>query len=560
MSASALYQGYTRIDDDTSVTWTCNRWTCSRYYSLRIFRSRWALLVLVWYLFIFLTDVNTSRVFNILSSFTTSAYSQLLFSGIIAFTGALCPVFGYLADAHFGRYKVIVALSITLTIGQLYGGVQIILKDLHYYTLQPIVALFLLLPSFILSRVGMDSAGSFMVIFGMDQLKDASSDELASYIYWCVWVEMLGTATLGTINIFMSKYKHYMLANGLLSGFMALVFWVFLWLNNRFASGRYYREPLSSGSYKQTLRVLKFAAEHKYPLQRSAWTYCEDEKISRIDLGKSRYGGPFTTEQVEDVKTLLWILLIIGISCVASLPLQAQFDNFVSSRFQMHMNWIKRTEASDIAHMAATVVGVLAITFHELVIFPLARRWFPSILKRLGLLLLLFLVTPFSYMIIDNAYRGNPNACMFQNEITNGTVFPNSTAVVSQYSVLFPTVVSGVAYTLFHCTLLELIIAQSPEHFKSMLVGLMVALTELRYLMFQVFSLPISRFYSSRLPFQSSDDFSCDNVFYIVLVAIAFIGLLLYCMASRKYTYRRRDDVTINEHMYAEEYYSQGSM
>ena len=51
--------------------------------------------------------------------------------------------------------------------------------------------------------------------------------------------------------------------------------------------------------------MLKFAAKHKAPVNRSALTYWEDDIPSRLDLGKSKYGGPFTTEQVEDVKTFL---------------------------------------------------------------------------------------------------------------------------------------------------------------------------------------------------------------------------------------------------------------
>ena len=43
--------------------------------------------------------------------------------------------------------------------------------------------------------------------------------------------------------------------------------------------------------------------KHKYPVQRSAFTYCENEQPTRLDYGKSKYGGPFTTEQVDDVKT-----------------------------------------------------------------------------------------------------------------------------------------------------------------------------------------------------------------------------------------------------------------
>ena len=57
--------------------------------------------------------------------------------------------------------------------------------------------------------------------------------------------------------------------------------------------------------------VLNFAKKHKYPLQHSAFTYCDDERPFRIDFGKSRYGGPFTTEQVQDVMTFLRPLALL---------------------------------------------------------------------------------------------------------------------------------------------------------------------------------------------------------------------------------------------------------
>ena len=69
-------------------------------------------------------------------------------------------------------------------------------------------------------------------------------------------------------------------------------------------------EPKSPQSLKIIYKVLKFAAKHKAPLNRSALTYWEDEMPSRLDLGKLRYGGPFTTEQVEDVKTILKLLAV----------------------------------------------------------------------------------------------------------------------------------------------------------------------------------------------------------------------------------------------------------
>ena len=40
-------------------------------------------------------------------------------------------------------------------------------------------------------------------------------------------------------------------------------------------------------------------------------TACEDDLPSRMDFGKIKYGGPFTTEQVEDVKTLFRTSLVV---------------------------------------------------------------------------------------------------------------------------------------------------------------------------------------------------------------------------------------------------------
>ena len=49
-------------------------------------------------------------------------------------------------------------------------------------------------------------------------------------------------------------------------------------------------------------RVLNYAIKHKYPTNRSAFTYWLNDYPPRIDNGKSKYGGPFTEEQVENVK------------------------------------------------------------------------------------------------------------------------------------------------------------------------------------------------------------------------------------------------------------------
>ena len=66
-------------------------------------------------------------------------------------------------------------------------------------------------------------------------------------------------------------------------------------------------------------QVLNYARKNKYARNRTGLTYWEEDYPSCLDLGKEKYGGPFSVEQVEDVKTVLRLipLLIstVGLFC-----------------------------------------------------------------------------------------------------------------------------------------------------------------------------------------------------------------------------------------------------
>ena len=69
--------------------------------------------------------------------------------------------------------------------------------------------------------------------------------------------------------------------------------------------------------FKLIGQVLNYPRKNKYPKNRSALTYWEEDYPSRLDLSNEKYGGPFSVEQVEDVKTVLRLIpLIVVISAV----------------------------------------------------------------------------------------------------------------------------------------------------------------------------------------------------------------------------------------------------
>ena len=62
-------------------------------------------------------------------------------------------------------------------------------------------------------------------------------------------------------------------------------------------------QPPTKSPVKLIAKVLRYAARNSRPTRRSAFTYWQEEEPSRLDMGKEKFGGPFTEEEVEDVKT-----------------------------------------------------------------------------------------------------------------------------------------------------------------------------------------------------------------------------------------------------------------
>ena len=72
-------------------------------------------------------------------------------------------------------------------------------------------------------------------------------------------------------------------------------------------------------SVKLISNIINYAIKNKHQKNRNALTYWEEDYLSQLDLGKDKYGGPFTEEQVENVKPLLrltpLLICVVGLFC-----------------------------------------------------------------------------------------------------------------------------------------------------------------------------------------------------------------------------------------------------
>ena len=186
--------------------------------------------------------------------------------------------------------------------------------------------------------VGLIAIGLFestAIQFGMDQMLEASSDELSTFIHWYYWSCNVGrqlvvsSATVilviyskcnikfdlqNATDLYKDLHSQYftITTTSVLIVFSLQLVCAILGLFLLIGSKKHFNiDRTGEHPLKLIYRVLRYTWKHKVPEHRSAFTYWEEDIPPRIDLGKSKYGGPFTTEEVEDTKTFFGILLLL---------------------------------------------------------------------------------------------------------------------------------------------------------------------------------------------------------------------------------------------------------
>ena len=241
---------------------------------------------------------------------------------------ALCislPILTLLAEVVIGRYKLVSCSLKAMWLLSVVASIISIFKENLSETLYTIQLFLLLVPQYFILGAFVAST----IPLGLDQINGCSDRNICAFIQWSLWAYFSGEAISTIIdsnfnNIFIrSQQSEVMKVMSLLP---VLLMSVGLVLDCCFHH-KLIKEPVSANPVSLIFKVLKYAAKHKYPVQRSAFTYCKNEQPTRLDYCKSKYGGPFTTEQVEDVKTFWRMLVVILVISTTHISLMAQFES-----------------------------------------------------------------------------------------------------------------------------------------------------------------------------------------------------------------------------------------
>ena len=329
--------------------------------------------------------------------------------------------------------------------------------------------------------------------------------------------------------------------------------------------------------YKLVYRVVKFAWHHKIPVRRSAFTYCEDEWPSRLDLGKQKYGGPFTVEQVEDVKAFLGILKVL-VFIVPLFMLQFVSESMLP-RFAIHRHLFFKPPGNTSFHSSGHMIRIegiihylflssgllsplLVVVSLPLYIFllrPFITYHIPgllkTILKRIGIGLLLIILSLLCALAMDVVIheRNSNQLCMFSlnhtTHIVNESTSYRPRLYQNVYFFISQHVLSALYNMLIDIAVFEFIASQSPYAMKGLLIGVLFSLRILAQALGIFMVVPFSTSWKTNYPL------SCGSGFYITNISIGVITFIVYVLVAKNYKHRIRDEPSFIR-QYAEEYYS----
>ena len=528
-----------------------------------------------------------------LMGFDTGLYHTLANDALLTYLGCkaaaylLYPLLGWLADVHITRYRFIVASFSILLFCTLPSVAFISL----FFKFERRRYVYMLAPFAIVDLLGLGMFESTAIQFGMDQMLEAPSEKFSTFIHWFYWSSVWGQPIIVYIykSIIFSfsqckfdatyainnepgphRYYHayetfvtcitlYLLA---VLQFVAasISILLLLWAKKHLVVTEAGQHPL-----KLMYNVLRYSWKHKCPERRSAFTYWEEDIPRRIDLGKNKYGGPFTNEEVEDTKTFLRIVLLLV--SLFGFHLSGQGYSLLDQLFRHQCPSSELIFTIDTNTFTSLTI-IVGIPVYRFVFVRYYSRYLPNMLKRMGLGLLCCFIKELINITI-HATMTSGKACLYDIEhvpmdkcylqaseiILNGTCYNLSALATSMNTkpdicelynlpyllIIIPSILQGLSLMLVFMTALEFICAQAPLRLKGLLIGLWYAALAVTYLVVEIPQTLIS-------------DPITWEVFHEVKAFLIFLSLMLYLCVSKWYCYRQRDEV-VNERLLVEEIY-----
>ena len=500
--------------------------------------------VVLWSLFVHILTLHSSG-FVVLGTISSTGTDVTYISFVLSIVQGLCylmyPLAGLLADIYWTRIKAMFYGTYLQVVGVMFLLVVTVILIINndfvhrWYLWLIIVALYGII------QLGLALFESNAIQFGTDQMPEASSSQLSAFVHWYFWSIFIGYSLLCLLNVF-EKYRSYL---SLLIAILLQLMCSLLAISTIKLSVKHFEiEPAGKNPTKVILNVTGYAIRHSTPQNRSAFTY-GDEQTSRLDYAKCRYGDPFSTEEVENVKSFFRICLVL-----VSLSGFWLTDETVttSSHIKGVTTNVTTSSSSWFTFITLDIFGVsnliilLRIQFYQLILRRVAKRYTISMLKKMFIGLICVLMAVLFLQVIEVLIAEiHPHVkCPF---FTDNLFHKNASLTISLLNynyLIIPQVFNGFSFLLVFLTVMEFILAQAPRDMQGFLIGIWYSIECITLLISAVESIP---------------EVNCWGYILSIKAVIMITMLVFYIVVAFRYKHRTREEATdVNNHAIIEEY------
>ena len=518
---------------------------CRPSYQMRRVKNKGAILILVW-------NHLVLSVFCYLNLYPhTFRPNWHMYS--IGY-GLSLPIAGWLADVCLGRYKIIRWSILIMWIASVLvvaGSILSQFVESYCYINKNYVTTVLLL----MICIAFGAYQANIVLFGTDQLQDASTDEITSFISWYVCTWFGGMAISYFIPLCLAGIYDRLLEELTICICLTLIVILAITFDKVFL-----KEPITQNPFRLICKVIKYAVKTKHPRCRSAFTYCEDELPSRMDLGKRKYGGPFTTEEVENVKTFLRLLLIIFVGSVVSsgiinfnIVYEIVLKNHQEDTSHYHgfhkSSWMINV---DLAYFS----GAVLVALYEFIFYPLVRKFLSCIQSyqwKLSFGVVSQMARVMALMAIDLIARHN---YIIHNNSTIQCIFMEEGGILSSNFnmkwMILPRLLHSTSLIALATGAFEFICSQSPYSMRGLLFGAMYG----SVVLYRVIGFRIFKSFTKQSIVWGAGLLSCEFWYLLLILLFLMVYTIMLCILMKWYKNRKREDILPNEQIFAERYYT----
>ena len=459
---------------------------------------------------------NSTLYHNIVNSLTVVFYIIL-------------PVFGLLIDNKFGLLNTTSACTFIGVLSSLSHAIALVINSSTSTATDTVSRV--VLPLNLFTRLYFEIS---VFCFATEQLIEmsSSSNQLSSFVWWFVWCRRIG-ATITAVSSCLTYNNHYYeiyLSSTHLS-FLSMIL-----ISTLFIKRWAFRYIYSENPFKITSSVLCFALKNKYPSNRSALTHWEEVKPSRINLGKAKYGGPFSEKDVDSVKVFIHLLLLTVMVTMIFFPYQT-LARLLTDKQSFKECLLYGTYFIEYA------VVIVVVPVYQLIIKPYCLVPIKvSMLQRTGIGIALTVLGKLGYVILDLSVsvsiyiNHNEAICLLQSTL-NGT---NSHDLIKSSSLLYyymiPSCINSFGVLLITVGSFEFVFAQAPHSMRGLLIRLWFSIGGIYEIAGWMMIKPFKAVSEYLVP-------SCELYILIMNFLFMLVSLILFILFSKRYKLNSNEEL-----------------